>query len=103
MFRCCIDQNYHAATIVHGTHIVHVLHYNPPARDHQVCACGVRLDMESRRGGVKKIIDLLVVDLQKRTLAEKLHKITKLCVCVRKREILEGHILELFISNQPCT
>ena len=49
-------------------------------------ACGVRLDMESRRGGVKKIVDLLVVDLQKRTPTEKLHKITKLRVCVRERE-----------------
>ena len=40
--------------------------------------------MESRRGGVKKIIHLFIIDLQKRTPTEKLHKITKLCV--RKRE-----------------
>ena len=82
VFLCCIDRNYHAATIVHDTHIVRVLHYNPPAPGPLVRACGVRLDMESRRGGVKKIVDLLVVDLQKRTPTEKLHKITKLCMCV---------------------
>ena len=42
--------------------------------------------MESGRGGVQKIIHLFIIDLQKRTLTEKLHKITKLCVCVRERE-----------------
>ena len=42
--------------------------------------------MESGRGGVQKIIHLFIIDLQKRTLTEKFHKITKLCVCVCVRE-----------------
>ena len=39
-------------------------------------------EVQTAGGGVKKIKDLLVVYLKERTLAQKLNKITELCVCV---------------------
>lgn len=57
------------------------------------------MDMESRRGGVKKIIHLFIIDLQKRTSAEKLHKITKLCVRERERVCVHAESKPYFISS----
>ena len=55
--------------------------------------------MESRRGGVKKIIHLFIIDLQKRTPTEKLHKITKLCVRERERVCVHAESKPYFISS----